>query len=68
MHSRVTSFLEAYQCIYPLQFGFRKKHSTTHALINIIELIKSALDQIKFACGIVVDFSKAFDIVDHNIL
>ena len=68
MHSRVTSFLETYQCIYPLQFGFRKKHSTTHALINIIELIKSALDQSKFACGIFVDFSKAFDTVDHNIL
>ena len=68
MHSRVTSFLETYQCIYPLQFGFRKKHSTTHALINIIELIKSAFDQSKFACGIFVDFSKAFDTVDHNIL
>ena len=68
MHSRVTSFLETYQCIYPLQFGFRKKHSTTHALINIIELIKPALDQSKFACGIFVDFSKAFDTVDHNIL
>ena len=56
MHSRVTSFLETYQCIYPLQFGFRKKHSTTHALINIIELIKSALDQSKFACGIFCRF------------
>ena len=36
MHSQVTSIVETYQCIYPLQFGFRKKHSTTHALINII--------------------------------
>ena len=68
MHSQLTSFLETYQCIYPLQFGFRKKHSTTHAFINITELIKSALDQSKFACGIFVDFSKAFDTVDHNIL
>ena len=36
MLSQVTSILETYQCIYPLQFGFRKKHSTTHALTNII--------------------------------
>ena len=68
MHYRVSRFLETCQCIYPLQFGFRKKHSTAHALLNIIELIKSALDQSKFACGIFVDFSKAFDTVDHQIL
>ena len=34
MYSRVISFLEKYNCIYPLQFGFRQKHSTNHACLN----------------------------------
>ena len=35
VHDRVYSFLEDALCIYSLQFGFRKKHSTNHALIEI---------------------------------
>ena len=32
--SRMYKFLEEYNCIYSLQFGFRAKHSTNHALID----------------------------------
>ena len=31
MHERLYSFLTKHNIIYELQFGFRKKHSTTHA-------------------------------------
>ena len=68
VHSRVYEFLEEYKCIYSLQFGFRKKHSTNHALIQITETIRQALDDKKFACGIFVDLQKAFDTVNHDIL
>ena len=47
---------------------FRSKHSTAHALINITEKIKSALDQNKVSCGIFIDLQKAFDTVNHEIL
>ena len=47
VHDRVYSFLEDAQCIYSLQFGFRKKHSTNHALIEITETIRQALDNKK---------------------
>ena len=60
--------MEYFQCIYSLQFGFRKKHSTNHALIDITETIRQALDNKKFACGIFVDLQKAFDTVNHDIL
>ena len=62
------NFLEESQCIYSLQFGFRKKHSTNHALVEITENIRKALDENKFACGVFVDFQKAFDTVNHDIL
>ena len=68
MFTRVYEFLEKHKCIYKLQFGFRSKHSTNHALINITETIRSALDSKKVAAGIFVDLQKAFDTVNHEIL
>ena len=64
---RTYSFLEKYSCLYKYQFGFRKNHSTNHALIEITEKIRKALDSGKFACGIFVDLQKAFDTVNHEI-
>ena len=70
--NRVYNFLHKYDCFYKNQFGFRPKHSTEHALINITEKIKETLDansrRRKYACGIFVDFQKAFDTVNPNIL
>ena len=68
MHSRLYKFLEKFNCLYDLQFGFRTKYSTTHTLIDITETIRKALDENKFACGVFVDLQKAFDTVNHEIL
>ena len=68
MFNRVYKFLEEQQCIYNLQFGFRKKHSTNHALIEITESVRNALDNKKYDCGIFIDLQKAFDTVNHSIL
>ena len=68
MYSRLYSFLNIFNCLSELQFGFRDKHSTSHALISITEQIREALDTGHFACGIFIDLQKAFDTVDHNIL
>ena len=68
MFNRVYKYLEDKNFIYNLQFGFRKKHSTNHALIEITENIREALDNNNFACGIFIDLQKAFDTVNHSIL
>ena len=68
MFKRIYEFLDKYKCIYKLQFGFRNKHSTDHALIRITESIKAALDDDKTPCGIFIDLQKAFDTVNHSIL
>ena len=68
VYSRVYSFLNLYNCIYELQFGFRAKHSTNNALFSLTETVREALDNSNFACGIFIDLQKAFDTVDHEIL
>ena len=60
--------MEKNKCLYNLQFGFRTKHSTSHALITITEQIRTALDNGEQACGIFIDLQKAFDTVNHEIL
>ena len=39
-----------------------------HALINITENIRKALDDGNIGCGVFADLQKAFDTVDHQIL
>ena len=68
MFSRLYNFLEAHNLIYELQFGFRAKHSTNHALVAITQKIKEAINNNATAIGVFVDFQKAFDTVNHEIL
>ena len=68
MYKRLYTFLDNKNIIYNLQFGFRQQYSTSHALINITENIRKALDDGNIGCGVFVDFQKAFDTVDHQIL
>ena len=68
MYKRLYTFLNKNNIIYNLQFGFRQQYSTSHALINITENIRKALDDGNMGFGIFVDLQKAFDTVDHQIL
>ena len=44
MYKRLYTFLNENNVIYNLQFGFRKQYSISHALINITENIRKAVD------------------------
>ena len=68
MHKRLYTFLEIHNIIYENQFGFRKKISTGHSLMEITEEIKESIDQGNYGCGIFIDLKKAFDTVNHKIL
>ena len=62
------NFLEKYNIMYNYQFGFRKKHSTEQAILELTDKLKSAIDNKQLTCGLFLDFSKAFDTVNHKIL
>ena len=68
IHKRLVSFFDKHQVIYRKQFGFRKKHSTVHALNTAITQIVNGLNKNQTVAGVFLDFSKAFDTIQHNIL
>lgn len=68
MYIRVVSFLNQQQFFNKHQFGFRKKHSTSHAIMLMVEEIVKAFNEKRFVLGIFLDLSKAFDTIDHRIL
>ena len=44
MYNVVNNFLYKNAIIYKYQFGFRRKHSTQHAIISLVDRITSSLD------------------------
>ena len=68
MQNRLSDFMESNAILYNKQFGFRKNHSTTHAIIEVVDKITEALDQRKITIGVFLDLSKAFDTIKHDIL
>jgi exonuclease III len=66
--SRLTSYLDRYKILNNRQFGFRKHHSTIHAMINLLDTCLDGLNERLTVGGIFLDISKAFDSVDHSIL
>ena len=68
MYSRLEDFLKSTDVLYKFQFGFRKQYSTNHALLSIVEKIRSALDKNMYSCRVFIDLGKAFDTVNHRIL
>ena len=52
----------------PNQFGFQPGKSTLHPIIHILNYIAEAFNQNKFVVATFLDLSKAFDLVNHEIL
>ena len=67
-YRRLIDFLNAQHFLYKSQYGFRANSSTYMAIVNLLDKIIEQLDEGKTALGIFIDFSKAFDTVNHNIL
>ena len=68
MYNRLIDFINTNRLLYKYQFGFQEGKSTCKALITLIDKISAALDNGEIVVGLFLDFSKAFDTVDHKIL
>jgi hypothetical protein len=66
--NRLTAFLEDNKLISKHQFGFRKKHSTVHPILHLLNEVAEASSRKKFTLAIFCDLRKAFYTCDHTIL
>ena len=51
-----------------MEFGFRKNHSTSHAINYSVNHILKEIESKNHVIGIFIDLSKAFDTIDHEKL
>ena len=68
VHNRLSNFLENHSLLDPNQGGFRKNNPTINSIANYIDNIYDAINNNKTSLAIYIDFSKAFDTVNHEIL
>ena len=68
MYNRVSTFLEIFKILHENQYGFRKKSSTHLALLSFEDKVIQAIEKGEYSVAVFLDFSKAFDTVDHDLL
>lgn len=65
---RMNNFFAKHSILTESQHGFRQGKSTQTALLTMKELVIKNIERNEFTLGIFIDYSKAFDYLNHNIL
>ena len=68
VHRQLYDYLETNSLLNDAQFGFRPNRSIQYVLLRTVDDWKIALDQGEIVGTVMIDLSKAFDIIDHPLL
>lgn len=68
MHTRIFSFLSEFDFFSVSQYGFLPGLSVNDAVIHFLETCYNALNNKECTISVFLDFSKAFDVVDREVL
>ena len=66
MHKQISFYID--QSLSPYMCSYRKGFSTQHALLSLIEKWKKVLDNKGYGGAMLMDLSKAFDTINHELL
>ena len=66
IQKQITSFINKH--LSPYLCGYRKGYNTQHTLVSLIEKWKRTLDKHGYAAAMLMDLSKAFDTLNHELL
>ena len=68
VHRQLSGFLELNSLLVPMQHGFREGHSTIHSIAQFKNYVYTKLDSKLPTLVTYIDFRKAFDCVQHDVL
>ena len=68
IYTRLLEHIDENNILTNCQFGFRKNLSTQSALLSLLDKITTSLSSKQVGVALFMDFKKAFDSIDHNIL
>ena len=68
LHKQLSEYLEDNKLLPRFQYGYRKQHNTSQAILDFTEIIKQQMNNKEITIAIFMDLSKAFDTVDKHIL
>ena len=66
--NQINAYFTAHDLYYSGQYGFREKHSTQLAALELVDRITRDIDIGNTPISVFIDLSKAFDTLDHFIL
>ena len=66
--TQLSTYFNENKLIFDNQYGFRPKHSTEYAALELVDRIITDMDKKEVPINIFLDLSKAFDTIDHTIL
>ena len=66
--TQLSLYFDENKLIFDNQYGFRPKHSTEYAALELVDRIITQMDVKEVPINIFLDLSKAFDTIDHTIL
>jgi len=66
MFKRISAFLEQNNVFYEYQFGFKRSHSTTQVVMEVLANIYQYCDKHNINTWIYIDLQKPFDTVDRR--
>ena len=68
LHDSLMTYLVKFNLLHKNQSGFRPSHSCETALIGMISKWLESINKGSLIGTVMIDFKKAFDLVDHNVL
>ena len=66
LHTQIANYMEKF--LSPYLCGYRKGYSAQYALLSMLEKWRISLDRGGYGGGVLMDLSKAFDTLDHDLL
>ena len=68
IHDQVYSYFDDNNILFEKQYGFRTGKSTSHAIFDVLQILYDNWNNKLYTGCIVIDFSCAFETIDHEIL